>query len=55
MKYAATDSKGKLIIFVFADNEEEAKRCITILLRGRPGRINYLNRWIEDGKNLKLS
>jgi hypothetical protein len=50
-RYVALDGRGRSIITVAADDEQEAAERIREQL-DRPGRRVYLNQWLEGGSRV---
>lgn len=51
-RYTAVDRKGRSIVTVVADSEQEARTRIREQLN-RPGRRDFLRRWEEGGERLE--
>ena len=52
MKYAAIDKTGKAIMSYYADSAEDAIRAFEILLRGKPGKLDWYKIWVDNGKQV---
>ena len=51
-QYAAIDKDSKVIMSYPAENELDALKVLTIMLRGRPG-FDYYKQWCDNNKEVK--